>query len=99
MSETRNLIRLAVAGVQVAGGTAEPVTVGPESDVHVTLTGAEGASTTYVVHCLIEPLWVVETTKSPAATGILEDPALGSDHHGGQCGQRPFAAAGGGSAL
>ena len=66
-------VRLAVDGVQVAGGIATPVTVGPESDVHVTLTDAEGARTTYVVHCLIEPLWVVEATKRPGATGILED--------------------------
>ena len=66
-------VRLAVDGIQVAGGGAAPVTVHAESDVHVTLTGADGASTTYVVHCLIEPLWVVEATKSPDATGILED--------------------------
>ena len=66
-------VRLAVDGVQVTGGTATPVTVGPESDVHITLTDAGGASTTYVVHCLIEPLWVVEATKSPDATGVLED--------------------------
>ena len=66
-------VRLAVDGVQVAGGTATPVTVHAESDVHISLTGAEGASTTYVVHCLIEPLWVVEATKRPDATGILED--------------------------
>ena len=66
-------VRLAVDGVQVAGGAATPVTVHAESDVHITLTGAGGASTTYVVHCLIEPLWVVEATKSPDAAGILED--------------------------
>ena len=66
-------VRLAVDGVQVAGGRAAPVAVGPESDVHITLSGADGAGTTYVVHCLIEPLWVVEATKSPDATGILED--------------------------
>ena len=66
-------VRLAVDGVQVAGGTATPVAVHAESDVHITLTGASGASTTYVVHCLIEPLWVVEATKSPDAAGILED--------------------------
>ena len=65
--------RLAVDGIQVDGGTAAPVTVGPESDVHVILTGADGASTTYVVHCLIEPLWVVEATKRPDTTGILAD--------------------------
>ena len=28
----------------------------------------------------------------------VADPALVGDHHGGQCGQRPVAAAGGGSA-
>ena len=70
---TASGVRLAVDGVQVAGGSATPVTVHAESDVHITLTGAEGASTTYVVHCLIEPLWVVEATKHPDAAGILED--------------------------
>ena len=66
-------VRLAIEGVQVASGAATPVTVHAESDVHITLTGAGGASTTYVVHCVIEPLWVVEATKSPDAAGILED--------------------------
>ena len=66
-------VRLAIDGVQAAAGTAAAVAVDAESDVHITLTGADGASTTYVVHCLIEPLWVVEATKSPDATGILED--------------------------
>ena len=66
-------VRLAVDGVQVAAGAAAAVAVGAESDVHVTLSGAAGASTTYVVHCVIEPLWVVEATKSPDASGVLED--------------------------
>ena len=66
-------VRLAVDGVQVAAGRAAAVAVGAESDVHVTLSGAAGASTTYVVHCVIEPLWVVEATKSPDASGVLED--------------------------
>ncbi len=66
-------VRLAVDGVQAASGAATPVTVHAESDVHITLTGADGAGTTYVVHCVIEPLWVVEATKSPDAAGVLED--------------------------
>ena len=66
-------VRLAIDGVQAAAGTAAAVPVDAESDVHITLSGAAGAGTTYVVHCVIEPLWVVEATKSPDATGVLED--------------------------
>jgi len=42
-------VRLAVDGVQVASGGSRSVTVGRESDVHISLTGADGAITTYVV--------------------------------------------------
>ena len=66
-------VRLAVNGVQVASGGSRSVTVGGESDVHITLTGADGAITTYVVHCLIGGLWGYEATKTPGATGVLED--------------------------
>ncbi len=65
--------RLAVNGVQVASGTSRAVTVGRESDVRITLTGADGAITTYVVHCLINRERMLEATKTPGATGILEE--------------------------
>ena len=66
-------VRLAVDGVQVASGTSRAVTVGGESDVRITLTGADGAITTYVVHCLINRERMLEATKTPGATGILEE--------------------------
>ena len=66
-------VRIAVNGTQTASGTAAAVTVRKESDVHITLTGADGASTTYVVHCLIPREWRLEATKTPGATGIIEE--------------------------
>ena len=66
-------VRIAVNGTQVASGSATTVTVDRESDVHVTLTGADGAATTYVVHCLVGNLWRVEVSKTAGAEGIIED--------------------------
>ncbi len=66
-------VRLAVNGVQTASGTGTAVTVAAESDVHIALSGADGAATTYVVHCLIPELWLMEAAKTSGATGILED--------------------------
>ena len=66
-------VRIAVDGIQVASGTAATVTVDRESDVHVTLTGADGAATTYTVHCLVGTLWQVEVSKTAGAEGIIED--------------------------
>ena len=66
-------VRIAVNGVQVASGTAAMVSVSGESDVHVTLTTADGAATTYVVHCLVGNLWLVEVSKTAGAEGIIED--------------------------
>ena len=66
-------VRLAVNGVQVVSGGSRSVTVGGESDVHITLTGANGAVTTYVVHCLKAALWILEAHKTPGAAGILEE--------------------------
>ena len=66
-------VRIAVDGIQVASGTAATVTVNRESDVHVTLTGADGAATTYVVHCHIHRERMIEATKTPGADGILEE--------------------------
>ena len=66
-------VRLAVDGVQIASGTGRAVAVARESDVHIALTGADGAITTYVVHCLINRERMLEATKTPGATGILEE--------------------------
>ena len=66
-------VRLAVDGVQVASGSSRTVTVGGESDVPISLTGADGAITTYVVHCLVGSLWILEAHKTPGAAGILEE--------------------------
>ena len=65
--------RIAVDGVQVASGTGRTVAVRRESDVHIALTGADGAITTYVVHCLINRERTLEATKTPGAAGILEE--------------------------
>ena len=66
-------VRLAVNGVQIASGTGRAVAVRRESDVHITLTGADGAITTYVVHCMIHREWIIEAYKTPGAAGILEE--------------------------
>ena len=66
-------VRIAVNGVQTASGNAAMVSVSGESDVHVTLTTADGAATTYVVHCLVGREWILQATKTPGATDILED--------------------------
>ena len=66
-------VRLAVDGEQVASGGSRAVPVGRESDVHITLTGADGEVTTYVVHCLKAAFWILEAHKTPGAAGILEE--------------------------
>ncbi len=66
-------VRIAVDGVQVAAGTGAMVAVRRESDVHIALTGADGAITTYVVHCLIHREWIIEASKTPGHGGILEE--------------------------
>ena len=66
-------VRISVDGVQTATGTGVMVAVRRESDVHVALTGADGAITTYVVHCMIHREWTIEASKTPGAAGILEE--------------------------
>ena len=66
-------VRISVDGVQTATGTGAMVAVRRESDVHIALTGADGAITTYVVHCMIHREWIIEATKTPGAAGILEE--------------------------
>ena len=66
-------VRLSVDGVQVASGTSRTVSVTGSSDVRIAVTSADGASTTYVVHCLAEKLWTVEAIKNDSSIGIIED--------------------------
>lgn len=68
--------RLAVDGVQASSGEAVSVRVnrggGDESDVRITLSdGADGATTTYVVHCASS--FVAEARTEPGVTGVIED--------------------------
>ena len=66
-------VRIAVDGTQTASGTPATVTVAAGSDVHITLTGTDGAATTYIVHCHIHPERMIQATKTPGATGIVEE--------------------------
>ena len=63
--------RVAVDGVQ-AGGTPVSVDVTEDSDVAILVTDASGAATTYVVHCLVEQLFKIET-HTFANTDTFED--------------------------
>ncbi len=63
--------RVAVDGVQ-AGGAPVSVAVSEDSDVAVRVTEASGASTTYVVHCLPEVFFEIETHTFPG-TDPFED--------------------------
>ena len=63
--------RVAVDGVQ-AGGTPVSVAVTEDSDVAIRVTDASGAATTYVVHCLVEQLFKIET-HTFANTDTFED--------------------------
>ena len=63
--------RVAVAGVQ-AGGTPVSVAVSEDSDVAIRVADASGAGTTYVVHCLRDVFFVVETHTFPN-TDAFED--------------------------
>ena len=65
--------RLAVNGVQVVSGNAIDVPVLEESNVLLTVTGSDGASTTYVMHCVQGPLSEMTATKEPGASGVIEE--------------------------
>ena len=65
--------RVAVAGVQAASAPeAVSVAVSTDSDVAIRVTDASGASTTYVVHCLPEVFFAIETHIFPN-TDAFED--------------------------
>ena len=63
--------RVAVAGVQAASASMA-VDVSKDSDVAVRVNDASGAGTTYVVHCLSEVFFAIETVTYPG-TDLLED--------------------------
>ena len=63
--------RVAVAGVQAASASMA-VDVSKDSDVAIRVTDASGAGTTYVVHCLSDVFFQIETVTYPG-TDLLED--------------------------
>ena len=63
--------RVGVAGVQAASAPMA-VDVSEDSDVAIRVTDASGAGTTYVVHCLPEVFFEIETVTYPG-TDLLED--------------------------
>ena len=63
--------RVAVAGVQAASASMA-VDVSKDSDVAIRVTDASGAGTTYVVHCLPEVFFAIETHTFPN-TDAFED--------------------------
>ena len=63
--------RVGVAGVQAAGAPMA-VDVSEDSDVAIRVTDASGAGTTYVVHCLPEVFFEIETHTFPN-TDAFED--------------------------
>ena len=61
--------RLAVNGIQRANQNVAVKLTGPPggSDIPITLTGSEGASTTYVLHCLADDFPAIIAEKRPGA--------------------------------
>ena len=65
--------RVGVAGVQAASAPeVVSVAVTADSDVAIRVTDASGAGTTYVVHCLSNVFFEIETVTYPG-TDLLED--------------------------
>ena len=83
-------VRVSVNGVQPAPGRegAAAVSVTPESDVAVTVSGRDGAHTTYTVHCMPPELRAIRTEPDPdRPLGVLFALATGPwavvmDEHG-----------------
>ena len=73
LSAANAAARVAVDGRQTANPNATvEVAVTGSSDVPITLTGSDGAHTTYVVHCLPDDFLELETIKHVGA-GVMED--------------------------
>ena len=66
-------VRLSIDGTQVSNGESRTVAVDADSEVRVTLAGASGAATTYVVRCLSGNLLDMTVTTASGATGVIED--------------------------
>ena len=65
--------RLSIDGTQVSSGESRTVAVDADSEVRVTVAGASGAATTYVVRCLSGDLLDMTVTTASGATGVIED--------------------------
>ncbi len=61
-------VRVSVNGIQPRPGRegSAAVTVTPTSDVAVTVSAADGAWTTYTLHCMPPELWAIRTGPDPA---------------------------------
>ena len=66
-------VRLSIDGTQVSSGESRTVAVDADSEVRVTLAGASGEATTYVVRCLSGNLLDMTVTTASGATGVIED--------------------------
>ena len=75
LSTQDSATRLAVDGIQVANQNGQVELSGRdrESDIRITLTGEDGAGTTYIVHCFAADFPNIGVTKTVGATGIIED--------------------------
>ena len=73
LSTTDTDTRLAVNGVQYANQNAVVELTGQdgESDILITLSGGDGASTTYTLHCLAESVPTLTVTKGDGASESL----------------------------
>ncbi len=65
--------RLAVDGEQVAPGTDVELGVTETTSVQVTLSGGDGAETTYVIHCMPQQFFEWQIIKHAGTSGVLED--------------------------
>ena len=65
--------RISVNGMQVASGSSASVAVARVGEVPVTVTDDSGAETTYHVHCFPTNFPLITASKTPGASGVLED--------------------------
>ncbi len=80
--------RVAVDLRQTANrNTTVEVAVTGSSDVPITLTGTDGAHTTYVVHCIPDDFMEVTTIKR-VNTGVMEDLIMFGRHYGDDGGRQ-----------
>ena len=65
--------RITVDGVQVASGASTTVPVTAHSDVSITVSGSDGAQTTYAVRCIATDFPQITATKRAAASDVIHD--------------------------